>query len=357
MNSETKIVLFDFPIQRGAEAFAIEDAILEDEGFADKIVLFTWRTKPTIMLGRFQNALREVNLKALQERDVDLVRRATGGGTIYTDDGCFQFSLIAPRTLPNGSYQKEINFERFLKPSREVFLKMGIDCEISERNDLLHKGVKFNGNSQHISKDRILYHGSVLYNTDLGAMAKLLTPQKLKMESKGISSTRQRVVNLIAVDPFQRTVERFQKEFEERFALELACQYVEFAIDAIDRIERVFHLETEKPELFRRAAEIQRLKYDNPDWIVQKEPAYTIEKEGLFEAGFVKALIDVKKGLIASLRLEGDFFSEEAFLEERLKAFEGRAYSADALADPAKALCDGELFQVSYSDLMKLLFD
>ncbi len=351
-----KIVLFDFPINRGAEAFAIEDAILEDKDFADKIVLFTWRTKPTVMIGRFQNALSEVNLKVLKEKNIDLVRRATGGGTIFTDDGCFQFSLIAPRKMPDGSYQKAINFDRFLIPSHLVFKKMGIACEISERNDILYKGIKFNGNAQHVSKDKMLYHGSVLYSTDLNAMDKLLTPQKLKLKSKGIKSTRQRVLNLAEVDTVNRSVETFQKEFEELLAVELACQYTEFRMDAVDLVDRIYDLEKEKPELFTLAKKIQKEKYDNDEWNFKKEPPFTIQKEQMLEGGFVKCSLDIKKGTIANIAFEGDFFMAEDVLSDRLKAFENVEYSKEALKKPVTLLCEAG-FKFKYDDIMSLLLD
>ncbi len=352
---EAKIVLFDFPINRGAEAFAIEDAILEDRDFEDKIVLFTWRTKPTVMIGRFQNALSEVNLKTIKEKNIDLVRRATGGGTIFTDNGCFQFSLIAPRKMSNGSYQKAINFDRFLIPSHSVFQQMGIECEISDRNDILHKGIKFNGNAQHVSKDKMLYHGSVLYSTDLNAMDSLLTPQKLKLKSKGIKSTRQRVINLAEVDTLNRGVEKFQKEFEELLAVELACQYAEFRMDAIDLVDRIYDLAKEKPELFALAKTIQKEKYDNEEWNFKKEPPFTMQKEKMLEGGFVKCSLDIKSGKITNIAFEGDFFMAEDVLNDRLQAFENMEYTKEALKKPVALLCEAG-FKFKYEDIMSLLF-
>ncbi len=350
-----KIVLFDFPINRGAEAFAIEEAILDDKDFEDKIVLFTWRTKPTVMIGRFQNALSEVNLKAIAEKDIDLVRRNSGGGTIFTDEGCFQFSLIAPRKMPDGTYQKEINFDRFLIPSHNVFTKMGIKCEISDRNDILHQGIKFNGNAQHVSKDKMLYHGSVLYSTDLNAMDSLLTPQKLKLKSKGIKSTRQRVINLSAVDSQNRGVAKFQKEFEELLAVELACQYTKFSIDAIDLVHRIHDLAKEKPELFTLAKKIQVEKYDNEEWNYKKAPPFTMQREKMLDGGFVKCSLDIKNGKIANIEFEGDFFMAEDVLSDRLKAFVGLDYTKEALKKPVTLLCEAG-FKFIYDDIMSLLF-
>lgn len=357
MHREQKIVLLDFPIERGAEAFAIEDAVSDEVSLSDKIVLFTWRTEPTIMIGRFQNALSEVNLKALEEKGVDLVRRASGGGTIFTDKGCFQFSIIAPRRMPDGSYQKEINFDRFLNPACRVFRQMGIDCEISDRNDLLYRGIKFNGNSQHVSREKILYHGSVLYSTDLGMMAKLLTPQKLKLQSKGIKSVRQRVFNLEEIDEKKRGITHFQKEFEELLAIEIASQYSRFRSDAIDLVCRISDLESELPSLFERAKKIQREKYDNPEWIIGKEPAYTLQKEGIFRAGFIKAFLDVKNGIVSSLHLEGDFFTDEEFLKERSEAFKGLKYSKEAFREALYSLCDEQFFHFDFEEMMSLFFD
>lgn len=351
------IVLFDFPVSRGAEAFALEEAILNEKDFENTTVIFTWRTKPTIMIGRYQNALSEVNLKAVEEKKIDLVRRSTGGGTIYTDEGCFQFSIITPKKLPDGSLQKTIDFERFLIPSRAVFQKMGIDCQLSERNDLHYKGVKFNGNAQHSRKDRILYHGSVLYSTDLNAMDKLLTPQKLKLKAKGIKSSIQRVMNLEEIDPLKRGVEKFQKEFENLLCIELATQGNEPDSKFKDSVHRIKDLKKENPALFKRAKKIQIDKFDNPKWNIMKTPKYSIQKEKILEGGFVKCLIDVKNGRISSFNLEGDFFAVEDYLEEKQKIFEGLPYTKDGVKNAVISLCDGKLFNLNYEEMMNLLFD
>ncbi len=107
---------------------------------------------------------------------------------------------LYPTVRPEAIYERSLGGllakARFLQPSHRVFNEMGIHCEISKRNVMLNKGLKFNGNSQHVNKNKILYHGSVLYSTDLDFMSELLTPEKLKLEEKSIKSTKQRVINL-----------------------------------------------------------------------------------------------------------------------------------------------------------------
>ncbi len=361
-NSEIKdnavqVVLFDFAINDAVTAFSIEDAILNDDDFANKVAVFTWRTKPTIMIGRFQNPYTETNFELLQAKNVNLVRRATGGGTIYTDDGCFQFSIIAQRVKPDGTYQKNIDFMRFLKPSQETFVQMGIDCEISSRNDLLYNGIKFNGNAQHASKNRIIYHGSVLYNTDLSEMDTLLTPSKVKLLSKGIKSTRQRVINLQEVDTVTRDISEFQSTFEMLLAEKIAVIYNEDNNRNGRLLSFVSDMELQKPDLFKQAKIIAKEKYGNDKWNLQKTPPYTVKKEKMLSAGLVSFTANVVHEIIKSVHIEGDFFSADEDFEAKLADFVGKEFNKNALEPVIDQFCSGETFRLSKDEFISLIFD
>ena len=126
-----------------------------------------------------------------KEHGINIVRRITGGGTIYTDPNGWQFSFI------NKAHdKKEIDFHTYTKPILEALASIGIEAVKSGRNDLLIDGKKFSGNAQFVKKNIMLHHGSILFDTDLTQLVRSLTPDDEKLISKGIKSVRSRVANV-----------------------------------------------------------------------------------------------------------------------------------------------------------------
>ncbi len=343
-------------ILTGAEAFGLEEAVVEDSRFKETTILFTWRTKPTVMIGRFQNALKECRMDLIAERGVDFVRRTTGGGTIFTDDGALQFSVVAPRTHSDGTRQNAIDFARFLVPVRGILNEIGFSCEISSRNDLLCQGLKFNGNAQRIAKERILHHGSILYSCDTGIMGDLLTPPKIKMKSKGISSVKQRVINLFEVDPEKRGIQAFQEDFDRALKSLDNEEKRRCLLEAGALVEndgKLFFA----PEILARAEAIAKEKFTSDDWNIGKNPAFSLESERLTKGGFLKLYLDIDKQKIRSIRLEGDFFMGEGELEAILQQFIDMPYEKARLSPLLEKVSESlAIYQLSAKELEDLFF-
>ncbi|NLA25266.1 MAG: lipoate--protein ligase family protein, partial [Bacteroidales bacterium] len=170
--------------------FALEEYIMHSPKFEDEYFLL-WRTAPTLMIGRFQNTLQEINSDFVRENNIQIVRRNSGGGTIYTDPSAWQFSFI---TWKNKGEAKD--FQVFTKPVIDALKKLGVPAEFNNRNDILAAGKKFSGNAQFSTKDRFLHHGSILYDTNLDFLVKALHVDDEKFISKGIKSVRERVTNI-----------------------------------------------------------------------------------------------------------------------------------------------------------------
>lgn len=343
-------------IVTGAEAFGLEEAVLEDSRFKETTILFTWRTKPTVMIGRFQNALKECRMNLISERGVDFVRRTTGGGTIFTDDGALQFSVVAPRTHSDGTRQNAIDFARFLVPVRKILDEIGFSCEISSRNDLLCRGLKFNGNAQRIAKERILHHGSILYSCDTGTMGDLLTPPKIKMKSKGISSVKQRVINLIEVDPKKRGIHIFQEDFDRALKSLDNEEKRHFLLESgaiVENDRKLFF----SPEILSEAETTAKEKFTSDDWNIGKNPAFSLESERLTKGGFLKLYLNIDKQKIRSVRLEGDFFMGEGELEDILQQLIDMPYEKTTLSPLLEKISERfAIYQVSAEELEDLFF-
>ena len=151
---------------------------------------FVWRVNPTVIIGRNQDLEAEVNLEYCRSHGVDVVRRKSGGGCVYSDKGNIMISYISRR-----DDVAEV-FERYLTMLTECLRSLALPAEKSGRNDVLVGGRKVSGNAFHMLPDRSIVHGTLLYSTDFDALETAIRPPVEKLERHGVASVRQRVTNL-----------------------------------------------------------------------------------------------------------------------------------------------------------------
>ena len=157
---------------------------VEDEAF------FVWRVEPTVIYGRNQVLENEVNLQYCREHEVDIVRRKSGGGCVYSDLGNIMVSYVSRR----GDVSEV--FDRYMTSLCDALRALGVPAEKSGRNDILVEGRKISGNAFHQLPDRSIVHGTLLYSTDLEALTEAIRPPVEKLQRHGVESVRQRVMNL-----------------------------------------------------------------------------------------------------------------------------------------------------------------
>lgn len=150
--------------------------------------LFLYRNDPCVVVGRHQNPWLECDLQGMQQQAVPLVRRQSGGGTVYHDGGNINWCFIASRE----QYSQDENFAVVIA----ALAGLGVSAERSGRNDLLVDGRKISGSAFKVARERCFHHGTLLLDADLGRLTAFLTPRKRSMQSKGIDSVRSRVANL-----------------------------------------------------------------------------------------------------------------------------------------------------------------
>ena len=151
---------------------------------------FVWRVEPTVIYGRNQVLENEVNLEYCREHGVDIVRRKSGGGCVYSDLGNIMVSYVSRR----GDVSEV--FDRYMTALTEALRTLGVPAEKSGRNDILVEGRKVSGNAFHQLPDRSIVHGTLLYSTDLEALTEAIRPPVEKLQRHGVESVRQRVMNL-----------------------------------------------------------------------------------------------------------------------------------------------------------------
>jgi len=285
--------------------FALEKYLIEELDIADGYFLF-WRTTPTLMIGRYQNALAEINMDYAKAHNIHIVRRVTGGGTIYTDMNGWQFSFINKRL---GT--KEIDFHTYTLPIIDALASIGVTAVKSGRNDLLIAGKKFSGNAQYIRKNVMLHHGSILFDTDLSQLVRSLSPDDEKLISKGIKSVKSRVTNVAEHLPTKMD----SLGFRDVMLNYLLMGKETYELTAAD---------------VARVNEIKAAQFDSWDWNFGKAPRFNITKENRFAGGKLKVESFVKDGHIELIKFYGDFFAKEG-LSDIEDALKGCAYETDAI--------------------------
>ncbi|NMA12637.1 MAG: lipoate--protein ligase [Chloroflexi bacterium] len=295
---------------------AAEEYILNQLQF-DEPVLFFFVNDPSIIIGRNQNTMEELDNQFVRTRGIQVVRRLSGGGAVYHDRGNLCFSFIFP-----GALGLKPNFESFTRPIVNALNQLGIPAVLSGRNDILVNGAKISGNAYYRNENGAVCHGTILFNTDLSMLSRALKPNREKLSTKGVRSVRTRVTNLKPLLPEIENVEALETRLTELISTE------------VENFQR-YHL-TESN--LAGIEIIARKRYYTDTWNYGQSPLFNLRRRKRFSFGEVDARLNVEAKTIRSIRLFGDFFSERdpAILEDALTdvAFERTAIEERLQAIP-----------------------
>ena len=319
-------------IQDAAWNLALEETLWR----RGRDVFMLWQNAPSVIVGRHQNVLQEVDMAFAGAHGIRIVRRMTGGGAVYHDLGNINFTLA----LPARPWSAALG-EACLAPVRNALRRLGVpDCRISGRNDLLCGDVKVSGCARCVQKNRMLFHGTLLYDTDLSRLGAVLTPDEEKIRSKGILSVRSRVGNL-------RTLWGGEAPETPEFLQMIACEIAR---------EPGFSVIGDLPEeLCRAAGELAETKYRTREWNMGTAFPCDLVRTKRFPAGRVTAELRIRKDRLTAVRFTGDFLGEEpvAELESRLA---GTVPEYDFLLEKLRSPdCGRFISGVSAEDLAELL--
>jgi lipoate-protein ligase A len=268
-----------------------------------------WRNQKAILLGKHQNAYSEINLPYAKAHNIQIVRRITGGGTVFTDAGNIMFTFISCEG--RGDFA---NFTKFTAPILFALRQMGVPAEFSGRNDLLIGGKKFSGNAQCRYKGKVLHHGTLMYKADTGELAKALSVRPLKLQSKGVASVQSYVTNISDHMAEALDIEEFRRRL-----FESVLQNTPNA--------KLFTL---SPAQWEEVAAKAQERHTTKEWIFGHNPSFNIQREQKLPGGMIEAYFEVTRGHIAAARIFGDFFSDGDIAEIEA-ALIGTLYEADAL--------------------------
>ncbi|EQC2227896.1 TPA: lipoate--protein ligase [Listeria monocytogenes] len=315
---------------------AVEEFILTELNLDEPVLLF-YINKPSIIIGRNQNTVEEIDTEYVEKNDVIVVRRLSGGGAVYHDEGNLNFSFI---TEDDG--ESFHNFAKFTQPIVEALKRLGVNAELKGRNDLLIDGFKVSGNAQFATKGKMFSHGTLMYDLNLDNVAASLKPRKDKIESKGIKSVRSRVANISDFMDQEMTTEEFR---------DLLLLYI-FNVEKVEDVKE-YKLTAADWEKIR---EISAKRYGNWDWNYGKSPKFDLTRTKRFPVGAVDVRLNVQKGIITDIKIFGDFFGVKnvADIEEKLV---NTTYKREALAEALKDIDVKEYFgNITKDEFLDLLY-
>ncbi len=290
--------------------------------------IYLWVNAPAVIVGVNQNALEEVNLAFTAQNDIKVIRRLTGGGAVYHDLGNLCYTIIAPYNQSENSYKK------FTLPVIEYLKDLGVEAEFSGRNDILVDGKKISGNAQTVYNDRVMVHGTLLFDSDISVLEKALNPNKLKMQSKGIKSVKSRVTTLR--ERLNMSLTEFKKGLRDKFlTISSPYEFSESDLVAIDKLVKE--------------------KYSTPEWNIGYSPKGSVAFERKFDFGVLKFTFDLIDGKVQNAFISGDFFGKKG-IDEFAKSLNGKEFSYREMNNAFSVISE-YIDNAKGEDIVKKLFE
>ena len=246
---------------------------------------FFYINDPSIIIGKHQNAWAEINLAWAGQKKIPVVRRLSGGGTVWHDPGNLNFSFIL-----NGEEGKLVNFREYASPVLEFLRTLGVRAEFGKRNEMLVGEFKISGNAEHVHRKRILHHGTLLFSSDLSMLQHALDTNPDLYKDKAVQSVRSRVGNI-------------------RDFLTKPMEISDFRRQLLKHISKVFpdtEIYTLTDNETRGIQELVREKYSLWKWNIGYSPKYRLVREWDMGNIRMRAELEVEKGHITKCHLTGD---------------------------------------------------
>ncbi|MGB9696047.1 MAG: lipoate--protein ligase [Ignavibacteria bacterium] len=282
----------DATVNLALEEYSVRNLDTSNEDY----VLF-YINSPSIIIGKHQCTIEEINYPYVREKNIQVVRRISGGGAVYHDFGNLNFSFITRHTDDNIN-----NFKKFTQPVIEALRSLGISAETTGRNDIVVDERKISGNAQFTNLNSMFSHGTLLFDSNLDDVVQALNVKLDKIKSKGIKSIRSRVANIKEFLKSPMSIEEFKS---------VLIQHIFKGEPHIYRLD-----EKQWEEVYK----LSNTKYRNWEWNFGRSPEFNIQKIHRYDFGQIDARIEVKDGIIQNIKLYGDFLGQgdEAEIEKLL---------------------------------------
>ncbi len=248
-----------------------------------------YRNRPSIVVGKHQNTLAEINLPYVQDKGIDVIRRISGGGTVFHDLGNLNFVFIT-----SGKEGELVDYKRHTLPVIEAMKKLGLDVKLGKRNELLLGSKKISGTASHVFKNRVMHHGTLLFSSRMKDLSKALKVKAGNFEDRAVKSVPSEVTNISDHLAEKMDVEEFRNFLFDSVLQSLKASPYEYSEE--DNLE---------------IRELMEQKFSSWEWNFGYSPRYHFQKALAFEAGDLAIHLNVEKGVILDISINGDFTGSE----------------------------------------------
>jgi len=266
--------------------FSVEEYLLGQ----GRPAMMLWQTDNCAMLGANQVAQAEIDLRFAEQQGIQIVRRASGGGTIFTDMGTLLYTMILPQDSDRSPMEQAR--EQVAGPVAQALNRMRVDAKIEGRNDILVAGKKISGFAQYMRRGWVCTHGSLLYDTNLDMLARVLRVDDEKIRSKALKSVRSRVTNIKEHMPGAGSTQVFLQTLKAELFARQGAELYTLTQDDLLQVD-----------------EIYRAQYGNPAWTYERAPKFSCHAAKRFVGGKVEFYFEIERGLVETSAIRGDFLS------------------------------------------------
>lgn len=277
------MIFIDNQSRDGAYNHALEEYLIKN---LKRELFMIWQNDNTVLLGRNQNPYKEVNWDYMKETQAKLVRRPSGGGCIYTDKNIVQYTIITKK--------EEDSLRKFTEPVVNYLNEKGVKAEFTGRNDIIVDGRKISGNAQYKDRELMIHHGSIIYQDSSIDIGKLLTPAKLKLAKKSLTSVKSRITSLKSM--MNMDIAMFIEELK-------------------NYIKNYYHINENyvlSAEELEKVEEIRKNKYANDEWTYGRYGKFDKVHSFMNDACVMDIYLKEKNNVIEDIRIDGDYFGEKA---------------------------------------------
>lgn len=280
------MVYLESPSTDPAFNLALEQYVFEEMPRHNEYLML-WQNDKAVIVGKHQNTHLEVDMDYVENHGLKVVRRLSGGGAVFHDLGNVNYSFIV-----DAKGSKSIDFTYFCQQVVTALANLGVEAEISGRNDITIAGKKFSGNAQYMKKGRVMHHGTIMFDSDLEALTAALNVRSDKIRSKGVQSVRSWVTNVKEHLGEEISLAEFWQALVK--ALVTDQKLAKYTLTAAD----IAYVE-----------KLRRSRYEDWGWNFGASPRYSIQKERRLEGfGTIQIGMEVDKGVITDFITTGDYF-------------------------------------------------